>query len=256
MRRYKVVPPMYRRNRPMAGFPVLNPRRGGRASKSPKNAQSAADTLIGSLRRASLSPYVGMIQIRSRVKTMAVSSQPGNTDSPLFSSVYCTPLFQILQPFPTKTGGVLPVFPHRFTEMALTGQPLAASNTRLSRFFSGAPVTRDTRPTMANTSGTTAAHIPQPMHRLSSILICIRVSSSVCSGLVGAVFPHYSLLRRSPTRPFSCRELFGRCFVRKKEHFSGRNGGFVSGSAFTLSLFCAILKNVMLTTLETDGGSL
>ena len=102
MRRYKVVPPMYRRNRPMAGFPVLNPRRGGRASKSPKNAQSAADTLIGSLRRASLSPYVGMIQIRSRVKTMAVSSQPGNTDSPLFSSVYCTPLFQILQPFPTK----------------------------------------------------------------------------------------------------------------------------------------------------------
>lgn len=78
--------------------------------------------------------------------------------------------------------------------MALTGQPLAASNTRLSRFFSGAPITRDTRPTMANISGTTAAHIPQPMHRLSSILICIRVSSSVCSGLVGAVFPYYSLL--------------------------------------------------------------
>ncbi len=33
---------------------------------------------------------------------MAVSSQPGNTDSPLFSSVYCTPLFRILQPSPTK----------------------------------------------------------------------------------------------------------------------------------------------------------
>ena len=102
MRRYKVVPPMYRRNRPVAGFPVFSARAGTKPPVNPQNAQSAADTLIGSLRRASLSPYVGMIQIRSRVKTMAVSSQPGNTDSPLFSSVYCTPLFRILQQSPTK----------------------------------------------------------------------------------------------------------------------------------------------------------
>ena len=39
---------------------------------------------------------------------MAVSSQPGNTDSPLFSSVYCTPLFQVLQQSPPKKPGDLP----------------------------------------------------------------------------------------------------------------------------------------------------
>ena len=39
---------------------------------------------------------------------MAVSSQPGNTDSPLFSSIYYTPLFRILQPSPTKNRRDLP----------------------------------------------------------------------------------------------------------------------------------------------------
>ena len=248
---------MYRRNRPMAGFPVFEPAPGRNLLQIPQkrakrrrhpDRQSAARILIS---------------LRWHDPNQVAGKDHGGL---LSARQYGLPVVQfrlLYAPFPDfatvlnkKTGGAPPVFPHRFTEMALTGQPLAASNTRLSRFFSGAPVTRDTRPTMANTSGTAAAHIPQPMHRRSSILICIRVSSSVCSGLVGAVFPHYSLLRRSPTRPFSCGELFGRCFVRKKEHFSGRNGGFVSGSAFTLFLFCAILKNIMLTTLETDGGSL
>lgn len=87
---------MYRRNRPMAGFPVLNPRRGGRASKSPKNAQSAADTLIGSLRRASLSPYVGMIQIRSQVRAMQPTLSPLCADS-LFSGIKHTTVARRMQ---------------------------------------------------------------------------------------------------------------------------------------------------------------
>ena len=53
--------------------------------------------------------------------------------------------------------------------MAFTGQPLAASVTRLRRSGAGSPTTVDTLPWIRNTSGAAAAHIPQPIQRVSSI---------------------------------------------------------------------------------------
>ena len=63
---------------------------------------------------------------------------------------------------------VTSLFQRRSAQIAFTGQPFAASSTRKNRSFAGWACTVDTRPMTRNTSGTAAAHIPQPMQRLSS----------------------------------------------------------------------------------------
>ena len=250
---------MYRRNRPVAGFPVfLSPRRDETSCKSPKRAKRRRHPDRQSAARV-------VISLRWHDPNQVAGKDHGGL---LSARQYGLPVVQfrlLYAPFPDfatvpnkKTGGISRRSPHRFAEMAFTGQPLAASKTRLSRLFSGAPTTVDTRPTMANTSGTAAAHIPQPMHRLSSILICMRLLLRLSGAFPpdactpAARRPELSSIiactAAAPQGAFSAAELFYSRFVSKKGIFTGEKAWFVSGLAFTLSFFCAILKNVMLTT--------
>ena len=68
---------------------------------------------------------------------------------------------------------VTSLFQRRSAQIAFTGQPFAASNIRKNRSFAGWACAVDTRPITRNTSGTAAAHIPQPMQRLSSTVTVI-----------------------------------------------------------------------------------
>ena len=59
--------------------------------------------------------------------------------------------------------------------MAFTGQPLAALKAPVSSAaVRGWACATDTRPSIWNTAGTAAAHIPQPMHREASTLTVMR----------------------------------------------------------------------------------
>ena len=163
---------MYRRNRPMAGFPVFEPAPGLKSLQIPQkrakrrrhpDRQSAARILIS---------------LRWHDPNQVAGKDHGGL---LSARQYGLPVVQfrlLYAPFPDfatvpnkKTGGTPPVFPHRFTEMALTGQPLAASNTRLSRFFSGADNCDGIRPEKAIRYG---------LHAASVSLLCLKALESQC----------------------------------------------------------------------------